>query len=156
MKKPFPGIPCLPLAAGAAVLAGWLAAAGSAAGTGALVVDGAWARASIGSAKVSAVYLAITNRGDATDRLLGAATDRARRTMIHRSVVENGVMKMRHVDAIEIPSGESVRLEPGGLHVMLVGVPAPLETGERISVTLVFERAGEMVLSVPVRMSPPE
>ena len=113
-------------------------------------------RASIGGSKVSAVYFAITNRGEAAVRLIGAATDRAHRTMIHRSVVERGVMKMRHVDAIEIPPGESVRFEPGGLHVMLMGVSAPLETAERISVTLVFERAGELVLSVPVRMSPPE
>ena len=65
-------------------------------------------------------------------------------------------MKMRRVGAIEIPPGESVRLEPGGLHMMLMGVSSPLETGERISVTLVFERAGEVVLSVPVRRSPPE
>ena len=64
-------------------------------------------------------------------------------------------MKMRHVDAVEIPPGESVRLEPGGLHVMLMGVDPALEAGERISVTLVFERAGEVVLSVPVRRSPP-
>ena len=65
-------------------------------------------------------------------------------------------MKMRHVDAVEIPPGESARLEPGGLHAMLMGVSPLLETGESISITLVFERAGERVLSVPVRRSPPE
>ena len=156
MKNPFPAIPRLARVAGATVLAGWLAAAGSAAGSGALVVDGSWARASIGGSKVSAVYLAITNRGGSPDRLVGAAAERADHTMIHRSVVEDGVMKMRHVGAIGIPPGESVRLEPGGLHMMLMGVSPPLEAGERISVTLVFERAGEVVLSVPVRRSPPE
>ena len=156
MKNPFAMSPRLPRMAGATILAGWLAAAGSAAENGAFVVDGAWVRASIGGSKVSAVYLAITNRGETVDRLVGAATERAGHAMIHRSVVEDGVMKMRRVDAIEIPSGESVRLEPGGLHVMLMGVSSPLETEERISVTLVFERAGEVALSVPVRMSPPE
>lgn len=64
-------------------------------------------------------------------------------------------MKMRHVDAVDIPPGESVRLEPGGLHLMLTGVDPPLEAGESICVTLVFERAGELVLSVPVRGLPP-
>lgn len=140
---------------GAAVLVGWLAAVSPAAGSGALSVEGAWARASIGDSKVSAVYLVVTNRGEAADRLVGAAADRAGHTMIHRSVVEDGVMKMRRVESVEIPPGESVRLDPGGLHVMLRGVSSRLETGESISVTLVFERAGELALSVPVRRSPP-
>ncbi len=60
-------------------------------------------------------------------------------------------MKMRHVRALEIVPGEAVRLEPGGLHVMLMGVFSRLEPGERIPVTLVFERAGEIEMSVPVR-----
>ena len=156
MKNPFAMSPRLPRMAGATILAGWLAAAGAEAQSGAFVVDGAWVRASIGGSKVSAVYLAITNRGEAVDRLVGAAAERAGHAMIHRSVVEDGVMKMRRAGALEIPPGESVRLEPGGLHVMLMGVSSPLEIGERISVTLVFERAGEVTLSVPVRMSPPE
>ena len=75
--------------------------------------------------------------------------------MIHRSVVVDGIMKMRHVDAVEIPPGGSIRLEPGGLHAMLMGVSSRLEAGERISLTLVFERAGEVELSVPVRRTPP-
>ncbi len=141
---------------GAAVLVGWLATGSPAAGSGALSFEGAWVRASIGRSTVSAVYLVVANRGDAADRLLGAETKRAAHTMIHRSVVEDGVMKMRPVDAVEIPSGESVRLEPGGLHVMLTGVSPPLETGENISVTLLFEQAGRRVVSVPVRRSPPE
>ena len=141
---------------GAAVLVGWLAAVSPAVGSGAFSVEGAWARASIGDSKVSAVYLVVTNRGEAADRLVGAAADRAAHTMIHRSVVEGGVTKMRRVEAVEIPPGGSIRFDPGGLHVMLMGVRSRFETGESISVTLVFERAGELVLSVPVRRSPPE
>ena len=136
----------------ALLLLGWLSPA---AGNGALSVEGAWARASIGGSKVSAVYLVVANRGEVADRLVGAETRRAAHAMIHRSVVEDGVAKMRHVAAVEVPPGESVRLEPGGLHVMLTGVAPPLEAGERISVTLVFERAGRFELSVPVRKSPP-
>ena len=142
----------------AVAVAGWLATAAPVTGSGStsLIVDGAWARASIGDSKVSAVYLAISNRSESADRLVGVAAERAGRAMIHRSVVEDGVMKMRHVDAIEIPPGGSIRLEPGGLHVMLMEVSSRLEAGERISLTLVFEREGEVVLSTPVRRSPPE
>ena len=156
MRNPFAMSARLPRTAGTIILAGWLAAVGAEAQSGAFVVDGAWARASIGGSKVSAVYLAVTNRGETVDRLVGAAAERAGHAMIHRSVVEDGVMKMRRAGAIEIPRGESVRLEPGGLHVMLMEISSPLEIGERISVTLVFERAGEVTLSVPVRMTPPE
>ena len=137
----------------ALLLFGWLSPA--AAEGGALSVEGAWARASIGGSKVSAVYLVVANRGEAADRLVGAETGRAARAMIHRSVVEDGVAKMRHAAAVVVPPGGSVRLEPGGLHVMLTGVAPPLEAGESIPVTLVFERAGRLALSVPVRKSPP-
>ena len=139
----------------AVAVAGWLATAALALGGGPLVVDGAWVRASIGESRVSAAYLSIANRGVSADRLVGVAAERAGHAMIHRSVVVDGVMKMRHVDAVEIPPGGSIRLEPGGLHVMLMGVSSRLEAGERISLTLVFERAGEVELSVPVRRSPP-
>ena len=157
MKNRLPASPRRSVVGVAIAAAGWLATAlpviGS--GSGPLIVDGAWARASIGDSKVSAVYLAISNRGESADRLVGVAAEHAGRAMIHRSVVEDGVMKMRHVDAVEIPPGESIRLEPGGLHVMLMGVSVRLEAGDRISVTLVFEREGEVALSVPVRRSPP-
>ena len=156
MKKPPAANPRRSTSLGAAALLGWLSAASPAVGSGALSLEGAWARASIGSSKVSAVYLVVTNRGEAADRLVGAETERAGRATIHRSVVEDGVMKMRQVDAVEVPPGESVRLEPGGLHLMLTGIASPLETGRSIPVTLFFERAGKLVLSVPVRRSPPE
>ena len=139
----------------AIAVAGWLATAAPALGGVPLIVDGAWVRASIGDSRVSAAYLSIANRGESADRLVGVAAERAGHAMIHRSVVVDGVMKMRHVDAVEIPPGGVIRLEPGGLHVMLMGVSSRLEAGERISLTLVFERAGEVELSVPVRRSPP-
>lgn len=154
MKKTSPVNPRRLVSHGTALLLlGWLSPA--AAGGGALSVEGAWARASIGGSKVSAVYLVVANRGEAADRLVGAETGRAAHAMIHRSVVEDGVAKMRHAAAVEVPPGEAIRLEPGGLHVMLAGVAPPLVAGESIPVTLVFERAGRIEISVPVRRSPP-
>ena len=136
-------------------LAAGVVAASSAFGNGGFSVEGAWARASIGESKVSAVYLTLHNRGEAADRVVGAVVSRASRTMLHRSFVEDGIMRMRHVPAIEIPGGGTVRFEPGGLHVMLTGLRSPLEEGEEISVTLRLEREGEVVVSVPVRASAP-
>lgn len=143
------------LASAAAAALGWLAVVPSVAGDGSLRVEGAWARATIGASAVSAVYLAIVNRGTASDRLVGADAERAGHAAIHRSVVEDGVMKMRHVETVEVPAGGTIRLEPGGLHVMLTGIASRLEVGERISLTLRFERAGKLELAVPVRTTPP-
>ena len=155
MKNRLPPGPLRSPAAVVVAIAGWLATAAPALGGGSLFVDGAWVRASIGDSRVSAAYLSIANRGESADRLVGVAAERAGHAMIHWSVVVDGVTKMRHVDAVEIPPGGSIRLEPGGLHVMLMGVSSRLDAGERISLTLVFERAGEVELSVPVRSSPP-
>ena len=138
-----------------ALLLGWVVASAPAAGNGDLLVEDVWARATIGESTVTAVYFAITNRGGAPARLVGADAEGAGHTMIHRSFIEDGIMKMRHVGAVEIPPGETVRLEPGGVHLMLTEVSSRLEVGESISVTLRFERAGEVALPVPVRMSPP-
>ena len=140
----------------AAILMGWFAAVPAAWGNGELLFEDAWARATIGGSTVSAVYLAITNRSDAPARLVGADAERAEQAMVHRSVVEDGLMKMRHLDAVEIPAGATVRLEPGGMHVMLMGVSPRLDAGERLFVTLRFERAGEVKLAIPVRRSPPK
>ena len=142
----------------AAVIGGWAAAALAAPDAGAsddLSVEGAWARASIGRSKVSAVYFTVANRGELPDRLVAASSDRADRAMFHRSIVEDGVAKMRRVDALDVPPGASIRFEPGGLHLMLTGVSTPLRAGEALMVTLGFERAGEMVVAVPVQTSPP-
>ena len=142
----------------AAVIGGWAAAAfaGPAAGASdGVSVEGAWARASIGRSTVSAVYFTIANRGELPDRLVAASSERAARAMFHRSIVEEGVAKMRRVDALDVPPGATIRFEPGGLHVMLTGISTSLRAGEALAITLGFERAGEMVVAVPVRTSPP-
>jgi len=112
------------------------------------VVD-AWARATPPGVENGAVYCKITNHG-AADRLVGARSSAARGAEIHASSSENGVVEMRRIDALPIGAGASVELAPGGTHVMLLGLPAPLVAGTKVALTLVFEAAGEISVEVPV------
>jgi periplasmic copper chaperone A len=125
----------------------WLGAAG-AAEPSIHIVD-AWARATPPGVENGAVYCEIQNRGRA-DKLLGARSSAARGAEIHASVSENGVVEMRRIEALAVGAGASVELEPGGTHVMLVGLAAPLVPGAKLALTLVFEAAGEIAVEVPV------
>lgn len=118
-----------------------------------------WARASAPSAANGAAYLEIRNTGVESDWLVGAESPAAMMTHIHETSMEGGVMKMRPVEGVEIPAGASVVLKPHGLHIMLMKLHAPLAEGQSIALTLVFEKAGRVELSVPVAgpgaMEPP-
>jgi periplasmic copper chaperone A len=110
-----------------------------------------WARATIGVSKTAAAYLTVINQGTQADRLIGVSTPVADSAMLHQSVMdENGVMKMRPLEAIDVPAGGEVKLEPGGMHVMLMGVHQPLKAGEHVPLTLSFERAGDVAVTVHV------
>lgn len=98
----------------------------------------------------SAIYMRIDNSGPA-DRLISAASDVADAVEIHETTMEDNVMRMRPVTAIELPANGSVELKPGSLHVMLLGLRRDLKPGETISMTLTFEQAGELSVTVPVR-----
>ena len=105
-------------------------------------------RATIGSMPSSAAYLSITNHGVTADRLLAVESSLARKTELHTMDVTNGVMKMRQIDGgINIPAGKTVQLAPGGFHVMLIGLKAPLNADKNYQVTLVFEKAGRVKLT---------
>ena len=105
-------------------------------------------RATVGSMPSSAAYLSITNHGAMDDRLLAVESSLARKTELHTMEVTNGVMKMRQIDGgIAIPAGKTIQLAPGGLHVMLIGLKAPLNADENYQVTLVFEKAGKVELT---------
>jgi copper(I)-binding protein len=122
---------------------------------GSLRIDKPWARATAQGQKVGGAYLEIDNRGNAPDRLLGVTSQVADAAQLHRMQMEGNVMRMREVDAITIPAGSKVVLAPGGLHVMLTGLHAPLKTGETFSLTLRFEKAGEVEVPVKVESSVP-
>lgn len=127
------------------------AGAGAAASEPGLEVTQPWARASIGAAKSGVIYLGVTNRGTAADRLTGAETPVAKKASLHTTTEDGGVMKMRPVEAVELPAGGGLRLEPGGLHIMLMGLKAPLAEGARFPLTLIFERAGPLEVEVTVK-----
>ena len=105
-------------------------------------------RATIGSMPSSAAYISITNHSGMADRLLAVESSLAHKTELHTMEVTNGVMKMRQIDGgIAIPAGKTVQLAPGGLHVMLIRLKAPLNADESYRVTLVFEKAGKVKLT---------
>lgn len=127
--------------------------AASNAATGLQVTD-AWASATPNGASVSGGYLTITNPTAEPDALIAVASPRAPRVEIHEMSMDGSVMRMRAVERIEVPAGGSVSLAPGGAHLMFIDVSAPLAVGEDAPVTLTFERAGAMEVTLPVRTRP--
>ena len=112
---------------------------------GSLKILAPWARATPKGATIGGGYLTITNTGTAADRLIGGSSAVSEKFEIHEMSMDNGVMKMRPLSAgLEIKPGQSVTLKPGGLHVMFVGLKKPLEKGQQIKTTLVFEKAGKV------------
>ncbi len=109
-----------------------------------------WARATASLAKTGAAFLTIKNGGAQVDRLIGVRSAVAKKTELHQSLMENGLMKMRPAGAIEVPAGGMVMLKPGSYHVMFMGLKAPLKKGASFPLTLVFEKAGEIEVEAHV------
>jgi hypothetical protein len=124
--------------------------AGEVTRAGNLEIDTPWARASVGTTRPSAAYVTIRNTGDQPDRLIGVRTPATGHTEVHAMVHEGGVMKMRPAGPLEIPAGGEVQLAPGGLHIMLMQLNAPLEEGGALPLTLILETAGEVTVEAPI------
>jgi len=131
------------------LLVGLLCVRAAAAAEPSIHIVDAWARATPPGVETGAVYCKILNHGGA-DRLVGARSPAAHGVEIHASVSENGVVEMRRIDALPVDAGASVELAPGGTHLMLVGLAAPLAAGAKVELTLVFAVAGEIAVEVPV------
>nr|WP_237182563.1 copper chaperone PCu(A)C [Roseomonas marmotae] len=108
-----------------------------------------WSRAAPAGI-TGAGYMTLTNKGGTADRLVGARAVIARTVEIHTHSMEGGVMRMRPVPGIDLPPGASVTLQPGGLHIMLIGLKQPLVKDSRVPLTLVFEKAGEVPVELAV------
>ncbi len=118
---------------------------------GELDIDHPWARATVPGATTGAVYLQLRNTGKHADTLLSASgPELADKVEVHSHVIDNGVAKMRPVPQLSLPAGEVVTLKPGSLHIMLMGLKAPLQQGQKLPLTLRFERAGEVKIEVKV------
>src|SRR5262252_8105635 len=97
---------------------------------GDLVISQAWSRATPGGAKIGGGYLTIENKGTAPDRLIGGSSDAAGKVEVHEMTMNNGTMTMRPLDkGLTIEPGKTVKLAPGGLHLMLMELKAPLKQG---------------------------
>jgi copper(I)-binding protein len=107
-------------------------------------IDQPWMRATPPGAKVAGGYMMVTNKGSTPDRLVGAASPVADRVELHVHMHEGGVMKMKQVPGFDIPAGGKFVLKPGGAHLMFVDIKRPIKEGEKIPVTLKFEKAGEV------------
>lgn len=119
---------------------------------GDLVISQAWSRATPGGAKIAGGYLTIDNKGSAPDRLVSVAGDVAGKVEIHEMAMNNGVMTMRPLDkGLPIEPGKTVKLAPGGYHLMLMDLKKPLKQGDKVPVTLKFEKAGEVKLALDVQ-----
>lgn len=118
---------------------------------GELTITHPWARATAGTVKTGAVFMTIDNHGAEADRLLSVSTSSATTAELHTHMMDsNGVMKMRQVDGVELAPGSETKLAPGGLHVMLMGLAAPLLEDSVFPMTLRFERAGEITVDIVV------
>ena len=126
-----------------------LAARGALAGE--LTVTSAWARATPPGAGMGAIYLHIENGSTKSDRLLKLKTAVAASAGVHRTVIEEGIARMREVAVLHVAPGEKVEFAPGGLHVMLMGLKKPLVAGKTFELELVFEVAGPRRVVVTVR-----
>lgn len=120
-------------------------------GKGELQVRHPWTRATPPGARVAAGYLELRNSGKEPDRVIGASTPAAERVELHVMSREGDIMKMREVKGFEVPARQRLVLRPGGSHLMIVGPGKPFVKGERIPLTLRFERAGELNIELEVQ-----
>jgi copper(I)-binding protein len=116
-------------------------------------VENAWARATVPGQKTGGIYVDLTSANDAT--LVAAGSPVAARAELHSMSMDGGVMRMRALPRIELPAGKTVKLAPGGMHVMLVDLKQPLKAGDKIPLTLSVQSSGTALttlqLEVPVR-----
>ena len=128
--------------------------------TGTLEISGGYSRATLPNAPVGAGYITITNKGTADDTLVSASSPVAGVTQIHEMKMEGQVMRMRAVAAVPIQPGQPLELKPGGYHLMLMDLKAPLKVGTQVPVTLTFRDAkgatSQLQLAVPVLARAPD
>jgi hypothetical protein len=114
-------------------------------------VEDAWARATPPGAKTGAAYFVISAHDGYTDRLVGVSSPVATKAEFHTNVMEDGMMKMRQIESVEVSGDAPAGFEPGGNHVMLMGLKGPLTEGDQFQMTLTLEKLGAIETQVTVR-----
>lgn len=148
MKRLYAAFSCATLILGT-LAPSTLLAQGASAQT--IKASAAWARATPRNAPVAGAYLTLQNAGSTNDRLVSVATPAANRAEIHQMRREGDVMVMRPLpEGLEIRAGEHIVLSPGGYHLMLTGLKAPLNDGDKVHITLTFQSGAVQHLDVPV------
>jgi copper(I)-binding protein len=113
-------------------------------------VSSAWARSTVPGQSGTGAFMTITSKDGG--KLIGAASPAAGVVELHEMAMDNNVMKMRAIPALDLPPGREVQLKPGGYHVMLLDLKRPLRVGEKITVELRLETADKRKLSQPVEV----
>ena len=120
--------------------------------SGSISIEKPFSRATPGGAKVGAGYMTITNKGATADRLVSASSPVAGKVEIHEMTMQDGIMKMRELPGgLPIAAGKSASLAPGGYHIMLMELKGPLKQGDKVPVTLTFEKAGKVEVTLDVQ-----
>ena len=129
-----------------------LAACGGPGGTtGGITVSDAWARPSPMMERAGAAYMVLQNGGAAEDKLLSVESDVAKTIELHETKESGGMMEMSPVPNIPVPANGKAELKPGGFHVMLIGLKRELKVGDKVQLTLNFEKAGKIPVMAEVR-----
>lgn len=114
-------------------------------------VSAPWARATISRARNGAAYVTLENSGGMSDKLVAVMTPVAGKPELHTHIKDGDIMRMRQVQHIEVGPNAMVKLQPGGLHIMLMELKEPLKEGATFPMTFVFEKAGEVTVEVAVQ-----
>jgi len=115
------------------------------------LIEKPFSRATPAGAKVGVGYMTITNKSATADRLVSASSPAAAKVEVHEMSMQDNVMRMRELSrGLPIDGGKSVSLAPGGYHLMLMGLKAPLKQGDKVPVTLNFEKAGKVDVTLDV------
>ena len=131
-----------------------LLASCSKAGDPDIQIADAWARETVAGQASTAAYMTIRNAGSGDDRLVGVMAPPPAKAVLHASESSGGISRMREMGSgLEIPAKTSVELKPGGSHVMLTGLAAPLREGAKVNLRLKFEKSGERPVVVPASMA---
>lgn len=118
---------------------------------GSIEITQAWARATPARAPVGGAFVTIANSGADADSLVAAAADVSKTVELHTHLRDGDVMRMVAVDKVDVPAGQTVAMGPGGYHIMLIGLNAPLKEGTSFPMELTFAKAGKVTVIVDVQ-----